>query len=102
MNATMSPARTIPTVTAPVCLDSDPFKSGVVLRLNVPIEDLRGYGEAVVDRLRTALAQGVPFIKDRKRTRCYEVRLEGERFYIHVLRGASKVLLVAHWEEAQA
>jgi hypothetical protein len=102
MSATIAPTRSILTVTQPMSLDSDPFKSGVVLRLNVPIEDLRGYGEAVVDRLRTALAQGVPFIKDRKRTRCYEVRVERERFYIYVLRGASKVLLIAHWEEAQA
>jgi ligand-binding sensor domain-containing protein len=80
-------------------LESSVFRSGVVLRLNAPIEDLRGHGEAAVERLRQALAAGVPFIKDRKRARCYEVRLEGERFYIHVLRNFDKVLLLARWEE---
>jgi hypothetical protein len=83
-------------------LDSDPFKSGVVLRLNVPIEDLHGHGAEAVERLRQALAEGAPFVKDRKRARFYEVRVGGERFYIHVLRGLTKVLLIARWTELQA
>ncbi len=102
MNATLMPARSVFTGARPLSPNPDPFKSGVVLRLHVPIEDLRGYGETVVDRLRDALSQGVPFIKDRKRLRCYEIRLPGERFYIHVLRGAAKVLLIARWEETPA
>jgi hypothetical protein len=83
-------------------VERDPFKSGVVLRLNVPIEDLRGHGEAVVDRLRQALAEGAPFVKDRKRPRFYEVRVGAERFYIYVLRGVTKVLLIARWTELPA
>ncbi|GEM_PF-6809476 len=78
----------------------DPFQSGVMLRLSAPIEDLGRHGRGPVARLREALAAGVPFVKDRKRPRFYEVRLPGERFYIHVLRGASKVLLVARWDDA--
>ena len=98
MNATLMPTGSVSTM-RPMSLESSVFRSGVVLRLNAPIEDLRGHGEAAVERLRQALAGGVPFIKDRKRARYYEVRLEGERFYIHVLRNADKVLLLARWEE---
>ena len=98
MNATLMPTGSVSTI-RPMSLESSVFRSGVVLRLNAPIEDLRGHGEAAVERLRQALAAGVPFIKDRKRARYYEVRLEGERFYIHVLRNADKVLLLARWEE---
>ena len=98
MNATLMPTGSVSTI-RPMSLESSVFRSGVVLRLNAPIEDLRGHGEAAVERLRQALAAGVPFIKDRKRARCYEVRLEGERFYIHVLRNSDKVLLLARWEE---
>ena len=102
MNATLMPARSVFTGARPPSPDPDPFKSGVILRLNVPIEDLRGYDETVVDRLRDALARGVSFIKDRKRPRCYEIRLPGERFYIHVLRDGAKVLLIARWEDTSA
>ena len=51
----------------------------------------------MVGRLKAALRSGAPFIKDRKRKRFYEVQVGKERFYIHVLRGAEKVLLLAHW-----
>jgi hypothetical protein len=90
----------------PIALSKDPYESGVLLRLNVPIEDLRGYGATVVDRLRRALAAGVPAVKDRKRPRCYELSLEGESFYVFLLRDARpevrKVLLVARWENTPA
>ena len=106
MNATLMPAASVSpglrTALRPAPLEGGVFKSGVLLRLNAPIEDLRGHGEATVERLRLALAEGVPFVKDRKRARYYEVRLEGERFYIHVLRGCAKVLLLARWEEERA
>jgi hypothetical protein len=102
MNATLMPTVPASAAARPMPLESGVFRSGVVLRLNAPIEDLRGHGEAAVQRLRDALAAGVPFIKDRKRARCYEVHLPGERFYIHVLRNAAKVLLLAHWEEERA
>ena len=110
MNATLMPTRSVSpglrtelrTDLRPLSPESAVFKSGVLLRLNVPIEDLRGHGPAAVERLRLALAEGVPFVKDRKRARYYEVRLQNERFYIHVLRGAAKVLLLARWEEEQA
>ena len=75
-------------------------KSGTLLRLENPIvEDLRGCGTAVAERLKAALRNGVPFTKDRKRRRFYEVQVGNERFYIHVLRGAQKVLLLAHWAD---
>jgi hypothetical protein len=101
MNATLQPMRSVSTVGS-MSPPSTVFRSGVVLRLNAPIEDLLGHGTAAVERLRQALAAGVPFIKDRKRARFYEVRLDGERFYIHVLRHAAKVLLLARWDERQA
>jgi hypothetical protein len=102
MIATLMPVTSVSTAVRPVFVDRDPFKSGAVLRLNVPIEDLRGHGDAVVDRLRQALAEGAPFVKDRKRPRFYEVRVGAERFYIHVLRGVTKVLLIACWTEMPA
>ena len=72
--------------------------TGTLLRLeNVTVEDLHDCGAVVVDRLKAALRGGVPFTKDRKRKRFYEVQVGNERFYIHVLRGAEKVLLLAHW-----
>lgn len=77
-----------------------PPKTGTLLRLENPIvEDLRGHGAAVVGRLKAALKGGAPFTKDRKRKRFYELQVGKERFYIHVLRGAEKVLLLAHWAE---
>jgi hypothetical protein len=93
------PTGNVSTAARPALLESNAFQSGVLLRLNAPIEDLRGHGEAAVERLRKALAAGVPFIKDRKRARYYEIHVETERFYIHVLRDAAKVLLLARWEE---
>ena len=79
---------------------SDEPKTGAFLRLvDVPIEDLRGHGEDAVARLRKALAAGVSFVKDRKRRGCYEVQATGERFYIYVLRGARKILLIGRWAE---
>ncbi len=89
-------------VLAPRVAVADEQQTGTLLRLiDVPIEDVRGLGETAVARLRKLLAGGVPFVKDRKRKRCYELQpLEsGERFYIHVLRGAQKVLLLAFWKE---
>jgi hypothetical protein len=92
----------VSTAARPATYENDAFPSEVILRLNAPIEDLLGHGEAAVERLRRALAAGVPFIRDRRRARYYEVRLDGERFYIHVLRDAAKVLLLARWDEERA
>ena len=74
-------------------------KTGELLRLeNADIEDLRQCGHAAVERLRQALAAGATFTKDRKRKRFYEVHVDRERYYIHVLPGARKVLLLACWK----
>ncbi len=74
------------------------IKTGSLLRLeNVFVEDLGKCGVEAVERLSIALYRGTPFVKDRKRKRFYEVQLDGESFYIHVLRGAAKVLLLARW-----
>ena len=96
----MSPATIAATPTSLYTPVGDCFKTGALLRLpSVPIEDVRAHGEAIVERLRAALAMGVPFVKDLKRPRCYEVQAGAERFYIYVLRGAAKVLLLARWTE---
>jgi hypothetical protein len=86
---------------AAIAIDvKEEFKTGSFLRLvDVPIEDVRGLGEKAVARLRAALAGGVPFAKDRKRRGLYEVQAAGERFYIYVLRGAQKVLLLGRLAE---
>lgn len=94
MNAAVMQA---PTLALSGCA-SDTYQTGSLLRLvNVPIEDMGQHGAPVLDRLKKALAGGVPFVKDRKRPRFYEVLADGERFYVHVLRGAKKVLLIARW-----
>ncbi len=79
---------------------SETLKTGEILRIvNAEVEDLRNHGEAVVARLRGVLAAGAQFTRDRKRRRVYEVLAGKEHFYIHVLRGAKKVLLLARWSD---
>ncbi len=69
-----------------------------LLRLeNVQVEDLGHCGREAAERLAQALAGGVPFVPDRSRKRFYEVRTGDERFYIHVLNGGRKVLLLLKW-----
>lgn len=78
-------------------------KTGSLLRLeNVAVEDVRGYGPAIVDRLRNVLAAGASFTKDYKRKRFYEVNADDERFYIHVLPGGRKIILLLHWKAPAA
>lgn len=78
-------------------------KTGSYLQLDpVTIDDIRGAGEAAVERLRRALACGAPFRKDRKRKRFYEVEVGAECFYIHVMDDAQKVLLLARWSAPEA
>ena len=94
----MSAATFAPTMAAFPKQDQVP--TGAILRLvDVPIEDVRQHGEAAVARLRAVLRAGTQFVKDRRHARRYEIATGGERFYIHVLRGAAKVLLLARWKE---
>jgi hypothetical protein len=75
------------------------IKTGQLLRLpNVEIEDVRGLGADAVARLAEILRGGAPFTKDRNRPRFYEVHAGEERYYVHVLKGVSKVLLLAKWK----
>lgn len=77
-------------------------KTGSFLQLDpVTIDDVRGAGDAAVERLRRALASGAPFRKDRKRKRFYEVEVGSECFYIHVMDDAQKVLLLARWNNPE-
>jgi len=78
-------------------------KTGSFLQLDpIIIEDIRGAGDAAVERLRRALACGAPFRKDRKRKRFYEVEVGNECYYIHVMDDAEKVLLLARWSAPEA
>lgn len=78
-------------------------KNGALLRLHDPVvEDVGRYGREPAARLARALAGGVPFTKDPKRKRFYEVQVNNEHFYIHVVPGTRKVLLLLHWFRQEA
>ena len=73
-------------------------KSGAFLRLEkVAIEDIWGAGTEAVERLRQALNAGTYFRRDAKRKRIYEVQVDKECFYIHVMGDERKILLLALW-----
>lgn len=61
------------------------------------VEDVRGYGVAVVERLRKALEKNCPASPDPCHPNLYVVEREGRSFYIAPLP-SGKVLLLAHWQ----
>lgn len=62
------------------------------------VEDARGYGPAVVARLKRALQQNAPGRPDPRHPQMFVIEAEGESFYISPLP-TGKILLLAHWRD---
>ncbi len=60
------------------------------------IEDVRGYGTAVVERLQLALEKNAPAQPDPAHPHLFVVEMAGESFYVAPLP-TGKILLLAHW-----
>ena len=60
------------------------------------IEDVRGYGAAVVARLKRALDENAPALPDPRHPTCFVVESGQECFYIAPLP-TGKVVLLAYW-----
>jgi hypothetical protein len=61
------------------------------------IEDLLDHPAGMVEDLRDQLSDCAQIVPDPKRTGFYEVRSALLTYYIHVLPGSGKVLLLAVW-----
>ena len=74
-------------------------KEGVMtLRFQeVAIENVNGYPEGIVGGLQAALRAGVEVAPDPKRPNFYVVYSEGHRYYIDVLSGGDRVILLGAW-----
>jgi 5,10-methenyltetrahydromethanopterin hydrogenase len=66
----------------------------------IEIEDLLGHPEDVMEELRSGLSDGTRMVPDPKRTGFYEVQCEQLTYYVHVMPGSGKVLLLAAWPTA--
>ncbi len=62
----------------------------------ISIEDVRGYGPAVVARRRRALNQHLPARPDPRHPQMFVIETARESFYIAPLP-TGKVALLAHW-----
>ncbi len=63
------------------------------------VEDVRGYGFAVVERLREALERHAPLQPDPRHPHLFFLETAEEGFYLAPLP-TSKILLLAHWRNA--
>lgn len=61
------------------------------------VEDVRGYGPEVLERLRKALEENCPASPDPRHPDLFVVERDGESFYIAPLP-TGKVLLLAFWQ----
>lgn len=64
----------------------------------VTIENVNGYPEGIVGGLQSALRAGVEVVPDPKRPNFYVVYSSGHRYYIDVLNGANRVILLGAWQ----
>jgi hypothetical protein len=64
------------------------------------IEDLRGHSAEVVEELRERLSDCTKMTPDPKRAGFYEVQSNELTYYVHVVPGTGKVLLLAAWPSA--
>ncbi len=60
------------------------------------VEDVRGYGVTVVERLKNALEENCPVQSDPRHPNLFVVDKDGDSFYIAPLP-TGKVLLLAYW-----
>lgn len=61
------------------------------------VDDVRGYGAAVAERLKQALEKNCPVQPDPRHPHLFVLEWKGERFYIALLP-TGKVLLLARWQ----
>ncbi len=61
------------------------------------IEDVRGYGAAVVARLRRAVEEHAPARPDPRHPHLFVIETERESFYVAPLP-TGKLVLLAHWK----
>ena len=64
----------------------------------VTIENVNGYPEGIVGGLQSALRDGVEVAPDPKRPNFYVVYSNGHRYYIDVLTGGNRVILLGAWD----
>lgn len=75
----------------------------MTLRLQeVTIENVNGYPEGIVGGLHAALRGGVEVVPDPKRPNFYVVYSNGHRYYIDVLPGRDRVILLGAWQAQPA
>lgn len=67
------------------------------LKAHSVVEDVRGYGVAIVERLKKAFEKNCPASPDPRHPNLYVMEREGQSFYIAPLP-SGKVLLLAHWQ----
>ncbi len=61
------------------------------------IEDLRGHPAEMVEELRERMSECAKMLPDPKRAGFYEVETENVTYYVSIVPGSSKVLLLAAW-----
>lgn len=61
------------------------------------IEDPRGHSPETLQRLRQALASGVPADPDARRPNFFEVHAEDQVFYVHISPLTQRITLLATW-----
>ena len=64
------------------------------------IEDVLGHPREMVEELRAGLFDGARMVADPKRAGFYEVACQQLTYYVHVIPGSGKVLLLAAWPTA--
>lgn len=64
------------------------------------IEDVLGHPPEMAEELRAGLSGGARMIPDPKRTGFYEVQCPQLTYYVHVIPGSGKILLLAVWPAA--
>lgn len=61
------------------------------------IEDPRGHSPETLQRLRRALASGVPAVPDARRPGFFEIQDGAQVFYIHISPATQQITLLATW-----
>jgi hypothetical protein len=64
------------------------------------IEDVLGHPPQMLEELRAGLSDGARLVADPKRAGFYEVQGQQLTYYVHVIPGSGKVLLLAAWPTA--
>ena len=64
---------------------------------DLAIEDPRGHSREILERLRQALASGVPIIPEARRPGFFEVYADDHVFYIHISPVTQRITLLATW-----